>query len=155
MTIGITNRAKIRRNNLFLRGDPAPNGFSIVLVTGSVEPGPDTKILGELDEIPAGNGYASGGEPINRDNIDFPISDENDDTDSGNVTMRDVTFNAVDGPIPSSGPGIKFFVLTDNNGTLSEREIFAYGEFEGAAKIIEETGILSIIGFKQSLIEPT
>lgn len=155
MANGITNRGKIRMLDLFLTNTTPPNGFAIALVTANLPPGPDTDVMADIEEIVAGNGYASGGQLIGRNATGFPISGEDDVLDQGNVTMKDITFNAVGGVIPSSGDGVKFFVLTDDNSTVDDREVFAYVEFSGDPKFIEDTGILSIIGFKQSLIEPT
>ena len=152
---GITNLGKIRMLDLFLTNITPPNGFAIALVTGNFPPGPDTNVLSDLEEIVTGNGYSAGGVAIERSAVGFPTSTEDDTTDQGNVTMKDITFTAAGGIIPSSGDGIQFFVLTDDNATIPDREVFAYVEFSGDPKIIEDTGILSILGFKQSLIEPT
>jgi len=155
MAIGWTNKGKVRMVELLLQGIIPPTGFAIALVTDNIIPGPDTNILGDLDEVISGNGYTIGGEVITRDVTGFPISTEDDTLDKGSVTMKDVTFTASGGTLPASGDGIKFAILTDTNATITNREVYAYAEFAGAAKILADTGVLSILGLKFSLIEPS
>ncbi len=153
MAIGFTNRGRLRFLQAALQ-DITLTGFSIALVTVTVTPDADTKVLSELEEIIGGNGYSSGGEPIARSIVGFPISVEDDALDKGSVTMRDVFFTASGGTLPSSGLGVKFAVLTDNNPTVSNREVFGFAEFTGIAKILNDTEILSILALKLSLTEP-
>lgn len=155
MAIGFTNRGKIRMLELLLQGASPPGGFAIALVTDNIIPGPDTNLFGDLEEIVSGNGYNPGGVAISRDLVGFPTALEDDALDKGSITMKDVTFTATGGTLPASGDGVKFAVLTDNNATIENREVYGYAEFTGAAKIVADTGVLSVLGLKFSLTEPS
>lgn len=150
MAIGWTNRGRLRVLEAALQGIPL-TGFHIGLITETVTPTADTKILGELEEIIGGNGYSGGGQPIARSLVGFPTSAEDDAVDKGSVIMRDTFFTATATPMPSAGLGIKFIVLLDDNATINNREVYAYAEFTGLAKILSIGEILSILDLKFSM----
>jgi len=149
MAIGFTNRGKLRAVQAFLQ-DIALTGFNIALVTNTPPPNADTNLFSELEEINSGNGYSSGGEPVARSIVGFPVSNEDDLTDKSSVTMRDVFFTASGGNLPSSGGGIRFAVLTDDNATVGSREIFAFAEFD-SDKTLNDGEVLSILDLLFSL----
>lgn len=149
MSIGFTNRGKLRLLQMGLQ-DRVSTGYFIALVTDTVAPNVDTNIFSELEEINSGNGYSSGGEPIARSVVGFPEDNEDDAIDKSSVTMRDVFFTADGGDLPSSGDGISFIVLTDDNATVSNREVLAFAEFN-SEKNLEDGEILSIIALLFSL----
>lgn len=154
MIIAWTNRGTFRMLESVFRNVPILSGFAIALITDSVLPSLSTVLLGELEEIVSGNGYTSGGVTVSRDSIGFPVIIQDDVLNKSSIIMKDVIFTASGGILPVSGNGIKFIVLTDNNTTIGDREVYAFAEFIGTAKILPDTGVLSILELKLSLMEP-
>jgi hypothetical protein len=128
---GWTNRGKKNCLSLFTgEGYSAPTTFYLALVKST--PTAATNVLGDLTEITAGNGYAAGGVAVARNNTIW-TSVEDDGADEGYVSAINITFtNTGGGTIPSDAAGATHGVLTDDNGTLASREVFAYGSFGGA-----------------------
>ena len=149
MAIGFTNRGKLRVLQMALQ-DRVSTGYFVALVTDTVAPNADTNLFSELEEIAAGNGYSSGGQAVARSLVGFPVENEDDAIDKSSVTMRDVFFAASGGDLPSSGDGISFVILTDNNPTISSREVLAFAEFD-SPKTLSDTEILSILDLMFSL----
>lgn len=121
-----TNRGKLRQLECVYQGEALPTNFYIVLVTAAVAPGTTTKTMSELTEIAEGNGYVSGGYELNLDDVDFMMASEDDINDHAEVEIKPVQWDAVGGPIPESGDGARYAVLTDAHATLGSREIWAY-----------------------------
>jgi hypothetical protein len=107
-------------------GGSEPGNFYIALVTAANAPDADTNTLGELTEISAGNGYTSGGYPLNRDATDFDTLAQRDTTDRAVVQIKDVVWTASGGTIPAGGTGARYAVLTNDHATLSSREVLAF-----------------------------
>jgi hypothetical protein len=123
---GWTNKGKARVLNGFFRNTNVPTNFYIALVTAAVAPTVDTNTLSQLTEIQAGNGYTAGGYQLNRDTTDFDALAENDDDDRGELQVKDVVWNASGGPLPASGSGARYAVLTDDNPTPGNREVILW-----------------------------
>jgi hypothetical protein len=51
---------------------------------------------------------------------------EDDTNDRGLVQVKDIAWTASGGSIPASGNGARYAVLTDDNGTVGSREVYAY-----------------------------
>ena len=83
----------------------------------------DTNTAGQLTEIPAGNGYTSGGQTVNRNVTDFDSLVEDDTLDQARLQLRDYVFTASGGPLPASGSGAAFAGLVDDNVTIADREV--------------------------------
>lgn len=107
-------------------GGSLPASFNVALVTSATAPTADTNTLGQLTEIAAGNGYTSGGINLAKNSTDFPSLVENDTDDRGDITVRTLVWTASAGPLPASGNGARYAVLTDNNGTVGSREVWAF-----------------------------
>jgi len=107
-------------------GGAAPTNFYIALVTSAVAPGPDTNTLGQLTEIAAGNGYASGGYQLTPNTTDFDVTTEDDTGDQGELQIKDVAWVASGGAIPPSGNGARYAVMTDDNATVGSRSVLHY-----------------------------
>lgn len=103
-----------------------PTNFYVALVTSATAPTADINTLSELTEITAGNGYTSGGYSLTPGGTDFDVWTEDDANDRGLVQIKDITWTASGGPIPLSGNGARYAVLTDDNVTVGSREIYAY-----------------------------
>lgn len=123
---GWTNKGKARMLDIALRNNAVPTNFYVALVTSAVAPTADTNTKGELTEIASGNGYTTGGISLTRNTTDFDVLTEDDTTDFGAVQIKDLTWTASGGPIPSSGSGARYAILTDDNVTQGSREVYFY-----------------------------
>lgn len=124
--VGWTNKGKFKDLDWVFRGTSIPTNFYIALVTSATAPGPDTDTLGQLTEIAAGNGYTSGGYQLTPGSTDFDVINEDDTGDLAKIQVKDVVWTASGGPIPTSGSGARYAVLTDDNATVGSRIIIAY-----------------------------
>lgn len=121
---GMTNKGKFKIFNYYFRRSGAlPTNFYIALVTSAVAPTADTDTLGQLTQIATGNGYSTGGFQLTPNATDFDGMTENDINDRLEMMIKDVVWNASGGPIPASGNGARYAVLTDDNGTVGSREV--------------------------------
>jgi hypothetical protein len=123
---GFTNKGKAKLLDWALRQTAVPTNFYIALVTSAVVPTADTNTLGELTEIAAGNGYSQGGVSINPDSTDFDVITEDDTNDRGLIKIKDIIITASGGVIPASGDDGEYVVLTDDNATVADREVYFY-----------------------------
>src|SRR5688572_1662443 len=115
---GFTNKGKMRMLAATFQGAALPTNFYVALVDSSVAPGPDTNTLGQLGEVPAGNGYTSGGIQLSKNATDFDVVTEDDAGDMGLAQVKDLVWTASGGNLPGSGSGARYAVLTDDNGTV-------------------------------------
>lgn len=122
---GWTNKGKYRLLEL-LRNGGTPTNFYVALVTSATAPSADLNTLGELTEIAAGNGYSSGGYQITPGATDFDVLTEDDANDRALIQLKDIVWTASGGPIPASGNGARYAVLTDDNATVGSREVYFY-----------------------------
>lgn len=123
---GWTNKGKMRTLQQAFVRTPLPVNFYVALVTSAVAPDADTNTLSQLTQIAAGNGYTSGGFQLTPNATDFDTVVEDDATDVGYVQIKNVAWTASGGPIPASGGGARYAVLTDDNGTVGSREVYFY-----------------------------
>lgn len=123
---GWTNKGKYKMLGWSLRQETIPTNFYVALVTLSPGPTADINTLGELTEIPDGNGYTSGGYQLTKNSTDFDVWTEDDTNDRGLIQIKDIVWTASGGPIPASGNGARYAVLTDDNATVGSREVYAY-----------------------------
>lgn len=123
---GWTNKGKWRMLGWVFVNQTEPTNFYVALVTSAVAPTADTDTLGQLTQIATGNGYTDGGYSLTPGATDFDVHTEVDASDYALVQIKDITWTASGGPIPSSGNGARYAVLTDDNGTVGSREVLAY-----------------------------
>lgn len=123
---GWTNKGKMRILEEYFRASGAPTNFYVALVTATTAPGADTDVLGDLTEIALGNNYSTGGYSLSRNSTDFDVLNEDDTNDRGFIQVKDVAWTASGGPIPASGNGARYAVLTGDNATVANREVLAY-----------------------------
>jgi hypothetical protein len=123
---GWTNRGKYLILDSYFRGATDPTNFYVALVTSAAAPTQDTNTLSQLTQIGAGNGYTDGGYQLSRNSTDFDSLVEDDTGDQGELQIKDVVWTASGGPIPSSGSGARYAVLTDDNATVGSRQVIAY-----------------------------
>lgn len=123
---GWTNKGKMSILDAYFRNNGAPTNFYIALLTSATAPDQDTNTMSDHTEINAGNGYTSGGYSLTPGATDFDVLNEDDTNDRGDIQIKDVAWTASGGSIPNGGSGARYAVLTDDNGTVANREIYAY-----------------------------
>ncbi|MEK9767380.1 MAG: hypothetical protein VW683_00550 [Betaproteobacteria bacterium] len=133
--MSITNRGKFAVLNSYFRATGTPTNFFVALVTGSTAPTVDTNTLGELTQIETGNGYSDGGNSVARTSGGWDVINEDDTNNSGSIQASDVTFTASGGDMPSVGSGARYAVLTNDNGTVANREVYAYWDLTADRKV--------------------
>ena len=121
----VTNRLRYRLLEGLYRNNNIPTGYGLALCTAATAPTEDTNTLGQLDQIATGNGYSDGGASVSRNSTDFDVATEDDSKQWALVQLKDFTFTASGGSIPASGDRARYAVLTDNNVTVANREVFA------------------------------
>ncbi len=123
---GWTNRGKYLILNEMFRNPTEFTNYYVALVTSAVAPTQDTDTLSQLTQIATGNGYADGGYQLARNATDFDVLTEDDTGDVGLIQVKDVVWTAAGGPIPASGNGARYAVLTDDNVTVGSRQVLCY-----------------------------
>lgn len=123
---GWTNKGKYKLLGWGLRGETIPTNFYLILFTSATAPTSDTNTVSDLTEIGAGNGYASGGISISKNSTDFDVWTEDDTNDRALIQLKDMVWTASGGPIPASGNGARYAGITDDNGTVANREVYFY-----------------------------
>ncbi len=134
---GWTNKLKYRVLGYAFRGDTIPTNFYVALITSAAAPGPDTNTFSELTEIAAGNGYSAGGIQLAPGATDFDQWQEDDANDRALVQIKDLIWTATGGPIPASGNGARYAILTDDNATQADREVLAYFDLVSDRQVSE------------------
>lgn len=123
---GWTNRGKYNTLALVFRNATEPTNFYVFLATSATAPTADTNVKSDLTEIAVGNGYSAGGISLNRDATDFDVLTEDDTNDRALIQAKDLVWTASGGSLPASGSGARYALLTDDNGTLANREVWSY-----------------------------
>jgi len=140
---GLTNKGIAHILHATFRRTAIPTNYFVALVTNAVVPTEDTNTLGELTQIAIGNGYTTGGFSLTPGVTDFNEWFEDDTGNLAYVRIKDVFWLAAGGPIPASGAGASYAVLTDDNGTVGSREIYAYWTV-GAGISVSDTQTLTL-----------
>ncbi len=117
--------------------------YFIALVTSATAPTVDINTLGEMTEIAAGNGYAAGGFSLTPGVTDFDSLVENDTNDRAELQVKDVVWTASGGPIPTSGGDARYAVITDDNGTVGSREVYAFWDLS-SDRSVSDTQTLTL-----------
>lgn len=123
---GLTNRGKKLLLEYAFGRSPRPSYFYVALCSNAVTPGPQTNTLGDLSQIVSGNGYPDGGYQLAPGSLDFDVSGENDAGGYGFIQLKDLVWTASGGPLPASGNGARWAVLTDDQAPVAERQVIAY-----------------------------
>lgn len=134
---GFTNKGKAAIMDGYFRATGIPTSFYVALCTADSTPDADTNTMADLTEIAAGNGYTSGGESVDRNTTDFDTLTENDTDDRGDLQIKDITWTASGGSIPASGGGARWAVLTDDDGVVANREVYAYWDLSSARSVTD------------------
>lgn len=122
--------------------------FQGVLVDAGGTPNPDDEDFSEwvtrgFGEIAAGNGYTSGGIAIEDTAVGFDVNTADDTNDRGIIQIKDLVFTASGGPIPASGSGASYMLLTDDHATLNSRKVFAWFDLSGPLTV-QDGGSITI-----------
>lgn len=149
---GFTNKGKFWLLNQTLRNVTEPTNLYVALVTSATAPTADTNTLSQLTEIAAGNGYTSGGFQLTRNATDFDVMTEDDTADSAYAEIKDITWTASVGNLPASGNGARYAVLTDDNVTVSSREVYFYWDLV-ADRTVSVGQTLTIAGLRITIQE--
>lgn len=119
----VTNRGAYRAQQTFFRAGTTPTVFYLALFDSTTAPVVDTNTFSQLTEIPAGNGYTTGGISIARNSTDFDVLTEDDTNDYSLIQIKDIVWTASGGSLPGSGSGARYACLTDDNATQASRDI--------------------------------
>ena len=123
---GWTNKGKAQALGRLHRGVALPSNYSVALITSAAAPTADTNLMSDLTQIATGNGYLDGGIELSLNSTDFDVLTEDDTNDRGILQIKDLVWTATAGPLPSSGAGARYAVLTDDNVTVGSREVYYY-----------------------------
>jgi len=124
---GWTNRGKYLALGYAFRASTRPTNYYVALLTSATAPTADTNIMSDHTQIATSNGYTDGGYQLTPNATDFDVWTENDSTDKGIIQLKDIVWTASGGNIPASGSGARYAVLTDDNATVANRQIFFIG----------------------------
>ena len=123
---GWTNRGKFMALKRLHDGTALPTNYAVALVTSATAPTADTNLMSDLTQIATGNGYTDGGISLNKNTTDFDVATEDDGADCALIQIRDLVWTAATGNLPASGNGARYAVLTDDNATVANREVYYY-----------------------------
>lgn len=147
-----TNKGKAFLLGL-MRGEVLPTNFYIALATDAVPPTADTNVLADVTEISDTNGYVEGGFELDPNSTDFDTLTEDDANDRGAILIKDVSWTAAGGPIPSAGAGARYAVLTDDNAVIADREVYFYWDLL-ADRSVSDTQSITLQNLEIRITEP-
>uniref|UniRef100_A0A6M3L7A5 Uncharacterized protein n=1 Tax=viral metagenome TaxID=1070528 RepID=A0A6M3L7A5_9ZZZZ len=122
---GMTNTGKSFMLNYF-QGVAAPV-FAVALCTGDTVATAGTLTLANLTQVPQENGYTAGAVQLTPGTTDFDVRTQDGASSKAYVQVKDITWTASGGSIPSSGNGALYAVLTEaTTAVTTNRAVFAY-----------------------------
>jgi len=148
---GMTNRGKQMIMDAYFRGATMPTNLYVALCTSATAPTPDTNTLADLTQVATGNGYTDGGFSLARNSTDFDSLVEDDTNDRADLQVKDVAWTASGGNLPSSGAA-RYAVLTDDNVTVSARQVLAYWDLT-SDRVVSDTQTLTLQNLELRLTE--
>jgi hypothetical protein len=141
---GFTNKGKAKILRAFFQSESTPTYVYIYLVTAADEPTSDTNTLSELTEI-----TETGKEKqlqLNTTDFDTSTADSEDDTSNrGVMQIKDIE---IAGAITAAA----YVVLTDDNATEADREVWAFW-FLGSVRSVDSGETLKISNLEFNLLE--
>lgn len=144
---GFTNKGKYRLLET-LRGVSLPTNMYVALCTSAATPSQDSDTLSEMTQITTSTGYTSGGISLNMDTTDWSAIVEDDTNDDSELTIKDLVWTASGGTLGAA----RYAVLTDDNATEGDREIWAYYDL-GSDQSASSGQTLTLSGFILKLAE--
>lgn len=149
---GWTNRGKYRNLQAFYRAASVPTNLYVALVTNAVAPSADTNTFSDLTEIADSNGYTAGGISLTKNATDFDVLTEDDVNDRSLIQVKDLVWTASGGPIPASGSGASYAIMTDDNATQGSRDVLHFWNLT-SARTISDTQTLTLQNLEVRLTE--
>lgn len=147
MASGVTNRGALRFLEVIFRalfnGGVLPTNYYARLITDAVAPTQAVNVVGDVTEVPAGNGYTAGGQALAKNATDFDVLTEDDVNNRSLIQIKDVVFTAAGGSLPSAGTGARYAVITDDNAVDASREVLGWFDL-GANRIVSDGQSLTI-----------
>jgi hypothetical protein len=137
-----TNRWRFKLLDWVTQATSVPTAFYVALITNTTPPTVDHNTFSELTEIAAGNGYVAGGESLTPGATDFDTITEDDSGDLAFAQIKDIEWVASGGSIPTSGSPARFAILTDDNATQGDREVYHVWDLGGDVVAADTQGIL-------------
>ena len=122
---GWTNRGKYMALKRLHDGTALPTNYYVALARSTTAPTQDTNTLGQLTQISTSTGYTDGGIQLTKNSTDFDNASEDDTGDKGEIQIKDLVWTASGGNL-DSGAGARYAVLTDDNATVANREVYYY-----------------------------
>ena len=147
---GWTNRGKYACLNQWARAVSPATTYYMALV--KTTPDADDDTMTDLTQVALGNGYADGGLAVARTAVGFDVLTEDDGNDRALVQVKDMVWTAAGGDLPSDSVGATYAVITDDDGTVANREVYHYGSL-GGARVVSDTQTLTIQDFEIRLNE--
>ena len=135
MASGWMNKGKYKVLGWSFRGETIPTNFFVGLFTSATTPVADTNTKSQLTEIAVGNGYTAGGISLSKNATDWDVWTEDDTNDRALIQIRDLVWTASGGPLPASGDGARWAVLTDDNVTQGSRETYSWWDLVSARSV--------------------
>jgi len=132
---GWTNRGKYMMLGWAYHGEAIPTNFYVALLTDASAPTADSNVMSDHTQIATGTGYTDGGYQLTPGGTDFDVWTEDDVNDRGLIQLKDIVWTASGGDIPNSGDGARYAVLTDDDGTVANREIYHYWDLSSARTV--------------------
>src|SRR4030042_4194383 len=123
---GFTNRGKKRLLDILFRSQQVPAHFYIAMFTNAVVPTVTINTVSDLAQISTGNGYQDGGYELTTGSADFDYISEDDALNKAVIQIKNISWTATGGIIPSSGSGARYACLTDDGATVPNRNVFCW-----------------------------
>lgn len=139
----LTNKYKFRLLDWAHRGTTRPTNFYVFLATSAAAVVADTNTKSELTEVATGNGYTAGGISLTPNSTDFDVLTEDDTNDRAFIQIKDLVWTASGGNLPSTGNGARYAVMTDDNATAANREVYAGWDLS-ADRTVSDTQTLTL-----------
>ena len=130
----LTNRGLKLLAQYALQNVSPPSTFKAILMPSGATATVDVNTISDTSEIPAGNGYTSGGINVARSNLGFINLTEDDTNDWATIEVKDCDFQTSGGAIPTSGD-IRYMAITTDEATVANRQILAIFDLGSAITI--------------------
>jgi len=151
MASGLATKLLYELFACYFRASTIPTNFYLILCTDATAPTADAQTVADLMEITAGNGYTAGGTSLTPGAVDFDSITQDDANDLAKIQIKNVTWTAAAGAIPSAGDPIRYAVLTDDNVVPADRLILAWNDL-GGGKTLAAGDPLTLKDFEMRLL---
>jgi len=138
-----TNRGKYLILGGFFRKEthPVTNDFYAPLFTDDTAPTVDTDTVGDLTEVPTGNGYNSGGVAVPDTSSGFDVWTEDDGNDRAIIQAADITYTASGGNLPN-GDTAHWMGISDDNATVASRQLLGVFDLVSGRQVSDTQSLI-------------